>query len=259
MIKKRIVGVVTILNGWAVQSMGYEKYLPLGKPEFLVENLDRWGADEILVQVIDRSANQLGPDFQLINKIANVNISTPIIYAGGINSEKQAIEAVRAGADRICLDAMLHNRIDEVSKLAHKLGAQALIASIPVKKFANGELHYFNYLTKEKESFSNELLNLFSDKLISEALIIDVNNEGRKESFNFDIINHFPLNDVPLILFGGLSTSELLNTGLSNVRVSAVSVGNFLNYSEHAIQKLKLNLSLKPIRPANYKQEFWAQ
>lgn len=257
MIKKRIVGVITVLNGWAVQSMGYKKYLPLGKPECLVENLDRWGADEILVQVIDRSANQLGPDFQLIDKIANSNISTPIIYAGGINTEKQAIEVVRAGADRICLDAMLHNRISEVSKLAHRLGAQALIASIPVKKFEDGELHYYNYLTNEKENFSNKLLDLFSNKLISEALVIDVNNEGRKESFNFDIINYFPLDDVPLILFGGLSTSELLNVGLSNARVSAVSVGNFLNYSEHAIQRLKLNLSSKPIRPANYKQESW--
>lgn len=257
MIKKRIVGVVTVLNGLAVQSIGYEKYLPLGKPECLVENLDRWGADEILVQVIDRSSRQLGPDFQLIDRIACANISTPIIYAGGINTEEQAIEVVRAGADRICLDAMLHNGINKVGKLAHKLGAQALIASIPVKRFPNGELHYFSYLSKERIDFKDDLLALFSNKLISEALLIDVNNEGKKNSFDFDIINFFPIEDVPLILFGGLSSSELLNKGLSSNRVSAVSVGNFLNYSEHAIQTLKLNLSLKPIRPANYKQEGW--
>ena len=258
MIKKRIVGVVTVLNGLAVQSMGYKKYLPLGKPECLVENLDRWGADEILVQVIDRSTHQLGPDIQLIDKIiANANISTPIIYAGGINTEKQAIEVVRAGADRICLDAMLHNGLAEVNKLAHKLGAQALIASIPVKKNSKGEPRYYNYLTNKSTMFKDDLRELFTNKLISEALIIDVDNEGRKESFDFDLIDYFPVDNVPLILFGGLSSTELLNLGLSNPRVSAAAVGNFLNYSEHAIQKLKLNLGLQPIRPAKYQQEIW--
>jgi cyclase len=207
--------------------------------------------------VIDRSSAKLGPDFGLIDKIANANITTPIIYAGGINTEKQAIEVVRAGADRICLDAMLHHGTTEVTKLAHKLGAQALIASIPVKKYPNGELHYFNYLTNKKARFSDELLSFFTDKLISEALIIDVDNEGKKNSFNFELINYFPIDSVPLILFGGLSSAELLSAGLSNTRVSAVSVGNFLNYSEHSLQQLKLDLSLQPIRPANYKQENW--
>jgi cyclase len=257
MIKKRLIGVVTVLNGWAVQSIGYKQYLPLGKPECLVENLDRWGADEILVQVIDRSTHHQGPDFQLIEKIANTNSSTPIIYAGGISTEKQAIEVIRAGADRICLDAILHNGITEVSKLAHKLGAQALIASIPMKKTSKDELYYFNYLTNKNAMFKDDLLELFSNKLISEALIIDADNEGKKDSFNFDLIDYFPVDNVPLILFGGLSSTELLNLGLSNSRVSAVAVGNFLNYSEHAIQHLKLNLGLQPIRPANYQHESW--
>ena len=32
-----------------MQSFGYRRYLPLGRPEVLVENLDRWGADEIVL------------------------------------------------------------------------------------------------------------------------------------------------------------------------------------------------------------------
>ena len=55
MVKKRLVGVITVKDGWAVQSFGYERYLPLGRPEVIAENLDRWGADEILLQCIDRS------------------------------------------------------------------------------------------------------------------------------------------------------------------------------------------------------------
>ena len=62
MIKKRLIGAVIVKNGWAVQSFGYNKYLPLGRPSILIKNLNRWGADEILVNVIDRSHKNLGPD-----------------------------------------------------------------------------------------------------------------------------------------------------------------------------------------------------
>ena len=49
MLNKRLIGIVTVRQGWAVQSFCYNRYLPLGRPEFIVENLDRWGADEILI------------------------------------------------------------------------------------------------------------------------------------------------------------------------------------------------------------------
>ena len=58
---KRLIGIITVLNGWAVQSFGYKKYLPIGRPHIIAENLDRWGADEIIILSIDRSRHSLGP------------------------------------------------------------------------------------------------------------------------------------------------------------------------------------------------------
>ena len=45
MIKKRLIGVVTVRNGIAVQSFGYRRWLPLGRPEVLVEARDDGGFD----------------------------------------------------------------------------------------------------------------------------------------------------------------------------------------------------------------------
>ena len=41
MLKKRLIGAITVKNGIAVQSFGYKKYLPIGSPKVIVENLDR--------------------------------------------------------------------------------------------------------------------------------------------------------------------------------------------------------------------------
>jgi cyclase len=66
MLKKRIVGVIPIRNGIAVQSFRYNSYLPLGDPLIIAENLDRWGIDEILLHNIDRTKKKLGPDIILL-------------------------------------------------------------------------------------------------------------------------------------------------------------------------------------------------
>ena len=95
MLKQRIIGAITILDGWAVQSMGYKRYLPLGRPEVIAKNLDRWGADEILVQCINRSKENAGPDFKVLSQIANEGITTPLKYAGGIKNHQQAIKVIR--------------------------------------------------------------------------------------------------------------------------------------------------------------------
>jgi len=79
MLRKRLVGVVTVRRGRAVQSFGYGRWLPLGRPEVLVENLDRWGVDEILLQCIDRSAQQLGPDLALLIK-ASKEAGLGVVY-----------------------------------------------------------------------------------------------------------------------------------------------------------------------------------
>ncbi|MFN8967222.1 MAG: HisA/HisF-related TIM barrel protein, partial [Pseudanabaena sp.] len=109
MLKKRLIGVVTIKDGWAVQSFGYQRYLPLGKPECLIKNLDRWGADEILVQVIDRSRQKIAPDFSLLERIGKLGLSTPLIYGGGIRNVDDGVKAIHYGADRLVVDALLHD------------------------------------------------------------------------------------------------------------------------------------------------------
>jgi cyclase len=250
-IKKRLVGVVTVKDGWAVQSFGYARHLPLGRPEVLVENLDRWGADEILVQCIDRSRAQAGPDLALLERIGRLGLSTPLIYSGGIRDAADGLAAVQAAADRICIDSMLHDRIAEVHALSGQLGAQALIAALPLSH-EEGRLQWLDHRTGRRQPLGEALLGLLAGGVISEALLIDWRHEGHAGAFDEGILAHFPLEQVPLIAFGGLSEPRQLRAVLQSPRVAAAAVGNFLSHREHAIQRLKLELAGIPLRPASF-------
>ncbi|MDP1604350.1 MAG: HisA/HisF-related TIM barrel protein [Legionella sp.] len=252
MLRKRLIGVVTIRNNWAVQSFGYNHYLPLGKPECVVENLDRWGVDEILIQVIDRSISHRGPDLALMDKIANQGISTPLTYCGGISSETDAVNVIRAGADRICIDTLLHTDALAVRHIASRLGAQAIIASLPLAIDNDGVLSWYNYQIKQQAPISNDVVSLINEGVISEALLIDYQHEGMPDAYDLRLRDNFFSKSLPLILFGGLSSGEQIEEALHDSRVSAVAVGNFLNYQEHAVQKLKSKLALIPVRPPFY-------
>lgn len=251
MLKKRLIATIIVKDGWAVQSFGYRKYLPLGKPECLAENLDRWGADEILLLSIDRTRGGLGPDFPVLERISRLYLSTPLIYGGGIRNTEDAVAVIQRGADRLCVDALLDLSPRDVVHISNTLGAQAVVAGLPLSR--KGEiLERMNYLQGTSEPLRPGVLSLFEDGTISEALVIDWRNEGRRSSFDPDLVRYFPLKNVPLLAFGGLSEPEQLMDLLVEPNVSAVAIGNFLNYREHAVQELKRRLADAPLRPAVY-------
>jgi cyclase len=255
MLKKRLIGVVTVKDGWAVQSFGYDRYLPLGKPECLVENLDRWGADEILIQVIDRSQNRSGPDFQLIDKLGKLGLETPLIYAGGVRSVADGVEIIQMGADRIIVDTLLHDNLAVVHDLYSQLGGQALIGSLPLS-WNIGGIKWFNYRSKVSTLISNDVLELIRMGVISELLISDWEHEGVSGGFEKNLIENFPLKDAHMIVFGGISKSEQISKLMEYQGVVAVAIGNFLSYHEHALQKYKEALIGMPVRHSSYESKF---
>jgi cyclase len=255
MLKKRLIGVVTVKDGWGVQSFGYRRYLPLGKLECLVENLDRWGADEILVQVIDRSVAGLGPDFKLVERLGALGLETPLIYAGGIRSVADGVRLIQSGADRIVVDSLLRESIPAVRDISERLGAQALIASLPLSWHENA-LAWFDYRTKTSHPISNEVLETIQSGTVSELLISDWQHEGKPGGFEQKLAEAFPLKEVPIIVFGGLNEHEQMRRLLRIPTVVAVAIGNFLSYREHAIQNLKESLADMPLRLATYDSTF---
>jgi cyclase len=252
MLKKRLVGVITVKNGWAVQSFGYGRYLPLGKPEILAENLDRWGADEIILQCIDRTSHQLGPDFALLDRVAKIGLGTPIIFSGGISTVGEGVRAIQSGADRLSIDAMLRDAPEAVRELSVRLGAQALIAALPLS-MESGRLCWLDYRRRTHSSLDEIVVSLLREKVVSEALIIDWKNEGHGCGFNFELLERFPLEDVPLIAFGGLTEASVLRRVLNFRQVAAAGIGNALNYREHAIGALRHQLGGLPLRAPSEK------
>jgi len=250
MLKKRLVGVITVRDGWAVQSFGYRRYLPLGHPEKLAENLDRWGADEILVLCIDRTRRNVGPDFDLLRRLGSLGLSTPLAFGGGIRTVAEAGAIIQSGAERVCIDAALRDA-GVVGGISALVGAQAIIGVLPLS-FDGAGLQRLDYLSGRSTPLTAADLSLFDRRVVSEALIVDWRHEGMTAAFDFNLIRRFPAPDVPLIAFGGVSEADQLKMLFDDDRVAAVGIGNSLSYREHAVQMLKRQAGGTSIRAARF-------
>jgi imidazole glycerol-phosphate synthase subunit HisF len=250
LLKKRLIGVVTVKDGWAVQSFGYRRYLPLGKPEWLVENLDRWGADEILVLCIDRSSRMVGPDFTLLEKLGGMGLGTPVIYGGGISSVEDGLKVIQAGADRIALDSLLHDSLRVLDELGQQLGLQALVASVPLRWQDDG-VKWHDY-RKRRDLALTVLARVLERGVVSELLVIDCAHEGQAAGFDAGLLDALPDLNMPVLAFGGISRVEQMRSLLTRPGVAAVCIGNFLSYHELAFQQIKKTLASSELRPAMY-------
>lgn len=250
MLKKRLIGVVTVKNGWAVQSFGYRRHLPLGRPEVLVQNLDRWGADEILVQCIDRSSSGLGPDLEVLGKISKLGIATPLMYAGGIGGREDAVKVVSHGADRIMVDALVWDDPQAVEAIARDLGTQAVIGHLPARMTKDG-LMALDHRNHSEQPLASWLERLPMEWL-SELMVSDWSHEGSPGSFDERLLVISQHVDKPLLCFGGISDAAQMQRLLDYPKVVAAGVGNFLSYREHAVQSLKQQLGSSSVRAPHY-------
>lgn len=253
MISKRLIGVVTVKNGWAVQSVGYSSYLPLGKPEIIAENLGRWGVDEVLLQCIDRSTTDQGPDFDTLKKVSLHCRGTPLIYSGGIQTVQQGINVIKNGADRLAVDHIMHDAPVVLEKLSLILGLQALIGCFPLS-IQLENVKWFDYKNRLAKDFPAPWLHGELKHFVSEIMVIDYENEGSKAAFDLNLIENLKFSKCNLIPCGGANTSEIIKKLFQYSFVSAVAIGNSLNYEEHAVNKLKTDIDAKLIRKIDYEE-----
>ena len=247
MLRQRLLAAVIVRERRAVQSFGFKRWLPLGSVPCLVQNLDHWGADGIVVLSTDQGL--AGPDLELIQSLSSLELSTPLTYGGGIRNAEQARQAVQAGAERLVLDRVLSETPEQVPAIAEALGAQALIASLPLIRSPQGQVMHWQHWCQCTQPIEALLSNPVWLNSVSELLVMDVNGEGHGQGPDQGLLSC--LRDqtrLPVLAFGGLSTAKQLTDTLQQPGVAAAVVGNALNYSEQSIRTFKQQLTALPLR-----------
>lgn len=239
MLKKRIVANLVVRNGIVVQSIGFRKYLPVGKPDIAIEFLNQWGIDEIILTDISASANGVGPDFDMIRK-ATKKCFVPLTIGGGITCIEHIKELMKCGADKISLNQAVLYQSKLISEAANIFGNQCVVVSIDGIASENG-YRVYDYLKKIITIHTPDLIAYSAQQAgAGEIFINSVNRDGSYLGYDLTLINQVCANvNIPVIACGGAKNALHMIEVMNQTNASAVCAGNFFHFTEHSVNITK--------------------
>ena len=262
MLKNRLIACLVVKAGIVVQSIGFNRYLPVGKPEIAAEYLNSWGVDEIILVDIDASLEGRGPNFEMIERVSK-KCFVPLTIGGGINSVEIMKQVVRCGADKIAINSAAANNPELIRAGANVLGDQCIVVSVDARRKKNHggcDDEYEVVINNGKESIGIDpvTFSLKCEELgAGEILLNSVDCDGSKKGFDLDLIRSVSnVLKIPLIALGGAGHPEHFAKALINGGATAVAAGNYFNFSEHSVITTKAYLKSKfdeiPVRIGTY-------
>ena len=243
MLKKRVIAVLTIKNNIVVQSIGFNKYLPVGKPEIAVEFLNNWGIDEIAFNDISATSQKQKPNFNLVSKVSK-KCFVPLSVGGGITSAEDVRLLTKSGADKVIVNQLLLTAPSTVKEMCRQFGNQCIIGSVDIKKEGNNFRPY-NYLTKEfiKDDIF-EWLKKTEDLGVGELLLNFVDRDGAYSGFEVDLLNQIEKEiGIPIIALGGAKNAQSFIDLFEKTNVDAAAAGNFFHFTEHSVNTTKSQIN----------------
>lgn len=234
MLKKRLIATIYVRDGIAVQSIGFNRYLPVGRPEISVAAFSSWGIDEIFLIDITASKRNTHIDIAMVENVARSS-AVPLTVGGGIKTVDQMGAMLAAGADKVCLNSAVLDNLDCIHEGTSKYGRQCIVASIDYAHL-KGKNYIFDY--RNRRISSKEVYEFFysgTDATVGEILIHSVDRDGKKCGYDIDFLSELSsMTSTPVVWSGGAGCPTHFVEAFSNSKVSGVAAGNIFHFSEHS-------------------------
>jgi cyclase len=255
MLKKRLIGVLPIKNGIVVQSLGFSRYLPVGKPSIAVEYLNRWSIDEIILLDIDahREGRCISPG--LVKEVSKHTFS-PLTVGGGVRTTAQMTELVASGADKVAINGAAIEHTGLITQGAEILGAQCIIVSLDLKKSSPGKYELYRSGQRPTGIDPMKFAIEAEKRGAGEIFLNFIDRDGSKQGYDLEMASLISSQvNIPVILCGGVGHPKHFVEGLQVKSISAVAAGNFFHFTEHSVimaKRFAQSLGAKDVRLDSY-------
>ena len=235
MLKNRLIPCLVLRDNIIVQSLGFKRYLPIGKAEIAIEFFMNWDVDEILVVDITATKEEREVNFDFI-KYVSKKCFLPLTIGGGIKTVEDIRKVLKAGADKVSINTAAFNTPELIEKGAKTFGSQAIVISIDTKKNDQGEYKvYLNSGTEETDISPLEYAKKCEKLGAGEIFLTAIDRDGMKNGYDIELIKMVSDKvNIPVIACGGVGKMEHFAEGIQKGGASAVSAANIFQHIEQS-------------------------
>ena len=250
MLKKRLIPIVLLKNGWVVQSKFFKEYQNLGNPLQTVKRLSEWCSDELIYLDISKDDtydikrnDQNYPNrknfIEIISDVSKVSFM-PLTVGGKIKNLNDIELRLKEGADKVSINTNAFRDKKFIENAAKEFGSQCIVISIDIKKindnyrvFVNGGEENTGY---DPISWGKEVEDLGA----GEILLNFIDRDGQGEGFNIEFTNKFKKDlKIPLILCGGAGNENDFYKAVNETDVDGIAAANFFHYKDQSVYYTK--------------------
>ena len=259
MINKRIIPVIIIKAGLVVQSYGFRRYKPIGRPKFIVEYLSSWDCDEIILLDIDATMESRHITLSLINDLSK-NISVPLTVGGGISGLNIAELYFKNGADKVAINSLFTDgNYHLINEISHEYGSQSTVLSLDFTEDESLRNSLFDYKkSKNLKKSVSEVVNIIKNNVdVGEVLINSINRDGSKLGYDISLLSEVSeLMNKPILAIGGADKVDHFLQILHLNNITGLCASNVFMHTEHSVElfRNKINNFKNILRPNNYFQ-----
>jgi cyclase len=230
MLRPRIIPCLLVHKGGLVKTQGFKDPKYVGDPINAVKIFNEKESDELIVLDIDASTQRIGPDFEMIAKLA-AECRMPLCYGGGITTAEQASRIIDMGVEKVSISAAAVSNPSLLTDIARAIGRQSVVAVIDVRKRAGLLSKGYEVCTHNgRQNHKVDPLVLaktFQDAGAGEIVINSVDRDGTMAGYDLALalqVRH--VIRVPLTVLGGAGSLEDIGALIRECGVVGAAAGS---------------------------------
>jgi imidazole glycerol phosphate synthase subunit HisF len=232
----RIGANILLADGYCYQSYGWNQFRPLGKLQNVIDFLEKYQCDEIVIIRPVRKNDSLEIFKKDINTLKGLNCMTPLSFGGGLRSNDYIDMLHDLPIERLVFSSSFIEKDYSIIEYAIKLyGRQAIQCLLPFK-FKKESLEIFFSKQDNYVSYTNIDFDKI-DALSNEIILLDTVNEGTKNAFNHKIFDILNINNSKLIISGGIGKESISYAKKKNM--ASVIIENRILHNEYSVKEYK--------------------
>lgn len=235
MLRTRVIPCLLLQGGGLVKTVRFEAPTYIGDPVNAIRIFNEKEVDELIFLDIRATREGRGPPLSTIADFAS-ECFMPVGYGGGIRTLDEARAVLALGIEKVIINSAAIARPALISELSREFGAQAVVASIDVrKKLLGGWEVVSDGGTKKTGLKPVEHARRMVELGAGEIFLNAVDRDGVRGGLDVALIRAVSeAVTVPVTACGGAGTLEHLREAVVDGGASAVAAGSlFVFHGKH--------------------------
>lgn len=245
----RVIPCLDVDNGRVVKGVNFENLRDAGDPVELAKLYGEQGADELTFLDVTASKQGRGTMLDVVRRTAD-QVFIPLTVGGGVRTEDDVRELLRAGADKVSVNTAAISRPELLRELSQVFGAQCIVLSVDARRVPEGgtpQLSGFEVTThggtRSAELDAIEWARTGEKLGVGEILLNSMDGDGTKEGFDLELIERVrEAVSIPVIASGGAGQAEHFPPAV-RAGADAVLAASIFHFREVSIGEVKQALA----------------